>query len=187
MIHTILWQRQDLPGHDFAQLEAQDGGWALAGTAVFVHDAASCTLDYRIRCGADWRTTAARIAGHVGSREVALDVSVSEDGQWMLNGVDCPEVAGCVDIDLGFSPSTNLLPIRRLSLEVGASSEVRAAWLPFPALAFEPLLQRYRRLDARSYRYESGGGIFTRTLEVSEVGFVTSYPGFWQIEAAARP
>jgi hypothetical protein len=43
-------------------------------------------------------------------------------------------MAGCVNIDLNFSPSTNLLPIRRLDLSVGASAIVRAAWLRFPGM-----------------------------------------------------
>ena len=41
--------------------------------------------------------------------------------------------------EMGFSPSTNLVPIRRLSLTVGEEADVKAAWLPFPALVFEGL------------------------------------------------
>lgn len=100
----------------------------------------------------------------------------------MLNEVDCPAVAGCTDIDLGFSPSTNLLPIRRLSLEVGEPVEVQAAWLPFPTLSFELLTQTYRRTGKMTYQYEADGGAFSRTLEVNEVSLVTNYPGLWQIE-----
>jgi hypothetical protein len=88
-----------------------------------------------------------------------------------------------VDIDLGFSPSTNLLPIRRLKLAVGEEAEVRAAWLSFPSLRFELLSQMYRREAERTYRYESGGGTFVRTLEVNAAGLVTSYPGLWQAES----
>ncbi len=93
-------------------------------------------------------------------------------------------MAGCIDIDLGFSPSTNLLPIRRLSLAVGAEAEVKAAWLPFPSLVFEALPQVYRREGERAYRYASAGGTFMRVLEVNAVGFVTRYPGLWQAESA---
>jgi hypothetical protein len=101
-----------------------------------------------------------------------------------LNAVSCPAVRGCVDIDLGFSPATNLLPIRRLALNIGKEAEVRAAWLSFPALTFEVLPQVYRRVGETTYRYESGGGTFVRELQVNAVGFVTSYPGLWQAEAA---
>jgi hypothetical protein len=89
-----------------------------------------------------------------------------------------------VDIDLGFSPSTDFLPIRRLALNVGEEAVVRAAWLPFASLVFEVLPRVYRRDGARTYRCESGGGSFVRVLEVNAVGFVISYPGLWQAESA---
>jgi uncharacterized protein len=91
-------------------------------------------------------------------------------------------VEGCIDIDLGFSPSTNLLPIRRLELAVGEEAAVTAAWLPFPSLVFERLPQVYRREGEGTYRYASSGGVFVRRLEVNPAGFVTSYPGLWQAE-----
>lgn len=122
------------------------------------------------------------MTGAIGDRTIDLRVSVDQERSWYLNGAECPAVAGCLDIDLGFSPSTNLLPIRRLALAVGEQAEVRAAWLPFPALVFEPLSQVYRREEATTYRYESGGGRFVRTLEVNATGFVTNYPGLWQAE-----
>jgi hypothetical protein len=100
-----------------------------------------------------------------------------------LNGTECPAVAGCIDLDLGFSPSTNLLPIRRLALSVGQEAEVMAAWLPFPALALQPLRQLYRREGETTYRYESGNGSFVRTLVVNTTGLVTSYPGLWQADS----
>jgi hypothetical protein len=119
-----------------------------------------------------------------GDVDIDLDVSVDAERRWRLNGVDCPAVAGCVDIDLGFSPSTNLLPIRRLSLSIGDEAEIQAAWLPFPSLEFAVLPQVYRREGERTYRYESAGGTFVRLLEVSAVGFITSYPGLWHVESA---
>jgi hypothetical protein len=104
---------------------------------------------------------------------------------WRLNGAACPQVEGCVDVDLNFSPSTNLLPIRRLRLDVGQEAEVRAAWLRFPGFALEPLEQRYVRTSADGYRYESAGGAFVRDLTVNGDGFVTRYPGFFEAEGSA--
>jgi hypothetical protein len=92
-------------------------------------------------------------------------------------------VAGCIDLDLGFSPSTNLLPIRRLGLAVGQEAEVKAAWLRFPGLPLEPLEQLYRRIDVTTYRYESAGGSFVTELQVNAQGLVTRYPNFWEVEA----
>jgi hypothetical protein len=100
----------------------------------------------------------------------------------LLNETEFPIVAGCTDLDLNFSPSTNLVPIRRLNLAVGEEAAVRAAWLRFPSFTLEPLDQHYRRLDETTWRYESAGGSFVAELQVNEAGFVTLYPGIWQAE-----
>lgn len=74
---------------------------------------------------------------------------------------------------LNFSPSTNLLPIRRLNLAIGQGAAVRAAWLRFPSFTLEPLEQVYRRIDPTTYRYESAGGRFVAELQVNDSGLVT--------------
>lgn len=175
----ILWRRLDLPGHEVGRLTRRGEGWELSGTAVFSFERRPCKLDYLVACAADWQTQAARVTGTIGDRDVDLRVSVDRERRWYLDDTECHTVAGCLDIDLGFSPSTNLLSIRRLSLAPGQEAEVKAAWLPFPSLTFEVLGQVYRREGPQMYRYESGGGEFVRMLEVSAVGFVTHYPGLW--------
>jgi len=180
---TILWRRLDLPGHEIARLERFDGGWRLSGTAVFAHERQPCKLEYAIACDSGWRTESAHVAGTIGNRAFDRRLSVDRDQTWYVDGTETPAVAGCIDIDLGFSPSTNLLPIRRLSLAVGESRDVTAAWLPFPGLVPERLPQRYRRETDTTYRYESAGGAFVRVLRVNERGFVIEYPGLWHAES----
>lgn len=180
---TILWRRVDLPGLECAQLASRPPEWHLTGTAVFVHDARPCRLDYAVVCDATWRTMSVRIAGWMGPEPVTVDIVVDPPGVWRLDGEACDAVRGCVDVDLSFSPSTNVLPIRRLDLPVGRFADVRAAWLRFPQLTLEPLDQRYQRIRPMTYRYESGGGAFTADLEVNAAGFVTEYPGLWEAEA----
>jgi hypothetical protein len=55
-----------------------------------------------------------------------------------------PKGAACIDLDLNFSPSTNLLPLMDLGLAIGQEATIRAAWLRFPRFALEPLDQVYR-------------------------------------------
>ena len=179
----ILWRRLDRPGHESARIFSRDSRWHLTGTAAFAHEGQACRLDYLIACDVEWRTVSAKVAGWVGEETIESDVSVSPDHLWRLNGAEQPAVAGCIDLDLNFSPSTNLLPIRRLNLAVGEEASVRAAWLRFPSFTLEPLEQVYRRTGAGTYVYESAGGRFVRELKVDEAGFVTLYPGFWQSES----
>ena len=188
-VSTLLWRRLDLPGFESARLSAggQAGGesaapqgWLLEGTALFAYEGQPCRLDYRIGCDAGWLTRWGRVSGWLGAAAVELALEAGGSGGWALNGRPVPGLAGCLDLDLNFSPVTNLLPIRRLNLAVGEAAEVRAAWLRFPEFSLEPLEQVYRRTGPGSYRYESGGGAFVRALEVNAAGFVTRYPGFWE-------
>ena len=183
--YSILWRRLDRPGHDAARLGFQDGRWHLTGTAVFGHQQQPCRLEYMIICNSEWQTLSGRVTGWVGNKTVGFDLSAGSDRRWWLNGIECPEAAGCVDVDFGFTPATNLLPIRRLDLAIGKEAEVKAAWLGFPRFTLEALPQRYRRVDETIYRYESGGGKFAADLQVNRAGFVTHYPGRWQMEASA--
>ena len=181
--HTILWRRLDRPGHEAARLAFEDGSWHLGGTAVFAHEGQACRLDYAVVCDPAWHTLSARVAGWVGAEQVEVDVEVDHARRWWVNGVESREVAGSLDVDLAISPSTNLLPIRRLALAVGQEEEVRAAWLRFPGFRLERLDQVYRRTGLTTYRYESAGGSFVAELEVNDVGLVTLYPKIWEAEA----
>jgi hypothetical protein len=181
---SVIWRRVDQPGHEAARLFRQGLEWHLTGTAVFASGGLPCRLDYLVVCGPDWRTLFGRVTGWLGTGIVEVEVA-ADAGRFRLNGVDCPAVAGCIDLDLNFSPSTNLLPIRRLDLAVGTEAPVRSAWLKFPSFALEPLDQLYRRTSDTTYRYESAGGAFVADLKVNAAGFVIEYPGFWQLEGDA--
>jgi hypothetical protein len=184
MTETIIWRRLDMPGHESARVFLQDSRWQVDGSAVFVYEREPCRLDYRLECNSDWETLSGEIAGWVGDKLVRIEISVDADRRWWLNGAECFEVTGCIDLDLNFSPVTNLFPIRRLKLAVGERSAVRAAWLRFPSFKFERLDQTYSRLDNSTYRYESAGGSFVSQLAVNDAGLVTHYPDFWRVEEA---
>lgn len=124
------------------------------------------------------------MAGSVGERQVDVNVVVDR-GEWILNGTAQTVVKGCIDVDLNFSPSTNLLPIRRLALNVGDQRGVRAAWLRFPSFALEALDQTYSRIAERVYRYESAGGRFVAQIEVDDNGLPLRYGDLWSAECAS--
>ena len=182
MKESILWRAIDWPGHEACSLYRVDSEWRLEGTAVFLYEGQTCRLSYLITCDALWQTRSAVVSGWCCGEDVNLELSVDANRRWQVNGVAKPAVEGCMDVDLNFSPSTNLLPIRRLNLEVGQQAEVKAAWLRFPTFELEPLSQVYERLGEFKYRYSSGGGDFVAELTVNQVGFVTVYPQLWEVE-----
>ena len=186
MIESILWQGFVLPGHEACRLFSQPSGWHLEGTAIFSHEQQPCRLDYQVICDGAWRTLSADVAGWLGHTNVRIQIKTDATQHWWVNEIEQPDLEGCIDIDLNFSPSTNLLPIRRLNLAIGESAEVKAAWLRFPGFRLELLPQQYRRLDETTYRYESAGGQFVTDLKVNRSGFVVVYPGLWRSEITSQ-
>jgi uncharacterized protein len=179
---SILWRALYWPGHEACSLYRLDSEWRLEGTAVFLHEGRTCRLSYLINCDAVWDTRSAMVSGSFGDEDIALEISVDADHRWQVNGVTKPAVEGCIDLDLNFSPSTNLLPMKRLRLEVGQRVDVKAAWLRFPSFELEPLAQAYERLGEFKYRYSSHGRGFVAELTVNKAGFVTVYPQLWEAE-----
>ncbi|MBS0430532.1 MAG: hypothetical protein JSR41_24870, partial [Proteobacteria bacterium] len=48
-VATILWRRQDGPGHDACRLERNDVAWQLDGAAAFRHESGRIAqLHYRL-------------------------------------------------------------------------------------------------------------------------------------------
>jgi hypothetical protein len=186
-VNGILWRRLDRPGHEAARVD----GTSIIGAAAFAHDGEACALAYTVFCDEAWRTRCALVNGFVGARKIEIRIDVDGD-RWLLNGNEVEAVRGCIDVDFNFSPSTNLLPIRRLLWRTGtlacpsapgeegtgkgACPPLRAAWLRFPSFTLEPLEQTYERLGERTYRYSSATG-FTADIEVNEEGLPLRYPG----------
>jgi uncharacterized protein len=179
-IVTGLWRWLQGTGLERFEFLRTDDEWIFRGTILtLVHDAAA-EARYEITCDRSFRTKAADISVRDAAGERSLQIE-SKDGRWFENGAENQTVAGAIDIDLGWSPSTNALPIKRLGLKIGqASGEFIAAWVRFPELTLEPLPQEYLRLGDRKYRYSSRGGAFVAELLVDEHDLVLDYEGFWQ-------
>lgn len=179
---TVVWRRLDRPGREAASVRKIWSGWRLFGVVELEHDGMTARISHVTTCSRAWQTQECELTGFIGDAPVAIQVQRDFAGCWTLDGLPVHEVAGCDDIDLAFSPITNLLPIRRLALCIGSTAQVRAAWLRFPELTLEVLEQQYTRLDSNRYLYESADGEFRRELTVDDSGLVLNYPGLWIAE-----
>ncbi len=106
------------------------------------------------------------------------------EGHWQHDGRDLRALEGCIDVDLGVTPSTNALPINRLALQAGDTAEISAAWVRFPDLDIVAAPQSYERLAPARYRYCSLDSGFTAEIEVDADGLPTDYVGIWRRIAA---
>jgi uncharacterized protein len=181
---AVLWRWLDGSGMEQCRISEGDAHATLAG-AVIVSDGVPWRIEYEVRCENDWRTRAVTIRAHAGVNLVNLALEADEHGRWMVGPDIRPDLEGCLDVDLGFSPSTNTLPIRRLHLDVHQQATIDAAWVEFPSLALRRVPQRYTRLDEHIYRFENLPTGFTAEMTVDERGLVVAYPPGW--ERVERP
>ena len=177
-----MWRRLDTPGHDACRLQPSGSGWQLDGAAVFREDGVIARLDYEVTCDAAWVTRHGRVRGWLDTRVVDLTIVRTGEGVWMLNGIAMPGLDGCADLDLGFTPATNALPLRRVELAKGQAAEVPVAWLDVTAGTLERLSQRYERRTDTTYWYEAPRFEYAAQLEVAPSGFVRVYPTLWEME-----
>jgi len=179
----VAWRRSDEVATDeHCTLTLRDGGLSLVGTVLGAEAGVPVRIEYRVLADGDGLTTAAHVRDLRGfdARTIALERDAK--GNWSVDGDRMKALKGCTDVDLGCSPSTNTLPIRRLRLGVGASRTIQAAWVRFPELTIVKAAQTYTRLDEFTYRYSSAG--FTAELTVDDDGLVASYAE-WQRTAVA--
>ncbi|MCX8995521.1 putative glycolipid-binding domain-containing protein [Rhizobiaceae bacterium BDR2-2] len=136
---------------------------------------------YTVRTVADFRTREVRVSYVDGPQ---LHVTADGEGHWhdMIGRVSIPALDGAIDVDIGVTPATNTLPVKRLRLEPCQSRDIVAAYVPLPAQVDGPFLprpakQRYTCLVAnRRYRYEGLFRGFSAELEFDAAGLVLDYP-----------
>lgn len=188
MYFCAFWRRLDVPGHDACRLHRQpDGDWRIDGTAVF-DEGQPTVAAYSVTCDSHWVTRRASVRGWQGRLDIVAEIERAgeADGAWMLNGAPVPGLEDCLDVDLGFTPATNLVPIRRLALGIGEGASAPAAIFDVSNMRLERIEQSYKRTGETGYWYESPKFDYAATLEISSDGFVVSYPGLWEAESDHR-
>lgn len=181
---TILWMRTDGSGSDRAVMQDDAGGYRLAGTAIFAFDGVPYEIRYTILTDSEWRTRTVGAHAQMPDGDRRLALNADGTGSWFVGDDPVLDLYGAVDIDLGWTPATNSLAIRRLRLDVGETGETVVARVDFPSHEIQRVMQRYDRLDDHRYRYSSGD--VSEELTVDGNGFVIDYPDGWRSIASAE-
>ena len=181
LVACFLWRRLDQPGHDCCRLYQLAAGWKLRGMAVFRESGQPCNFAYEVVADSAWKTRSATITGVRGRKEFAMRVRRAADGKWRVGEEVQHAVANCADIDLGFTPATSMLAVRRLSLRIGEQAEAPAAWLALPSMKLRVLPQTYLHSTKFEYDYEAPTVGYKGRLQVSRLGAVVLYPGLFEL------
>ncbi len=182
----VTWRRSDeVETDELCTLAVRDNGLSLVGTLIGTELGLPVRVEYQVLADRAGLTTAAHVRDLRGFDTRTITVERDAKGGWTIDGTPAKELKGCTDIDLGCSPSTNTLPIRRLRLAIGKSETIKAAWLRFPELRVVKASQTYRRLDEFTYRYSSTG--FEAELTVDDDGLVTDYAAWRRTGYSSGP
>ncbi|GAA4221401.1 hypothetical protein GGQ68_000180 [Sagittula marina] len=176
-IATARWRALDREGEDKCRLARVENGFMLVGHARFRDGAGWAALDYVVRLGEDWRTLSADITGECAGEPVAWQFTRT-GGDWTFNDAPVPDLQDADDIDLAFTPATNLMPLRRLP-QVGRL-DTTSAWVRLPGPTMSVLSQSYTRERGNYVHYAAAESDFETHLSVDEHGFVRDYPGLWE-------
>jgi hypothetical protein len=110
----------------------------------------------------------------------SLAIEVEAEGWSRSLQLTWEELDGALDCDLGRSPLTNLMPIRRDGLHAREGSrEITVAWISVPELAVHAARQRYTHVRPGLVRFRSLDGEFEgfeADLEVDDDGLIVHYP-----------
>jgi hypothetical protein len=179
-----------------AEVELGASGLVALGTQVAV-DPAPYRLDYRLEAGGDLVTRTLSVESRGTGWRRRLELRADGRGSWDVEaeargdgpfeagpGGEMAELEGALDCDLGLSPLTNLMPIRRSGLDRGpGAADFLMAWVSVPDLRVVGSAQRYEHLragaDGSSVRYVDRGLFdgFTADLVLDPSGLVITYPG----------
>lgn len=180
MKKIVRWTGWDNQGLEHCQLTKNANEIILEGTVVG---------NRKSHYGATYKVVADK---HYFTKEVwvsylggqKLYLTTDSKGNWYDNiqESDLPELEGCLDVDIGVTPATNTLAIKRLKLDQQQAQGIFTAYVPLPAEIENRFLpqkakQRYTCLiKNEKYFYEGLFRSFSADLIIDEMGLVYDYP-----------
>lgn len=178
MLRLAIWQGIDEWRAEAARVDLGPRGLGATGTQIG-GGPTPYRLDYELDVGSGWITTRLSVRVTSAVRERGLLLEHDARGGWRCDGEPAPALAGALDCDLGRSPLTNLMPVRRHALhEREGVAEILAAWVSVPDLTVHASRQRYEHVRPGVVRFTDLGAHegFTAELELEADGLVLLYP-----------
>ncbi len=155
LVHHVLWHCSSLASSEDATLIEGEHGCRLRGLAVLPLGIEPCHIDYDVLCDKNWVPRSCSVRVDLPTQARTIELRRDGVGHWKHDGTNAPQLDGCSDIDLGWTPATNTIAIRRLDLDIGDTASIVAAWLRVPELDVVANRQHYTRTAPDRWRYRS--------------------------------
>jgi hypothetical protein len=168
---SVRWRTLDGDGLEHLVITGEADGILARGVIVSENDR-RFAASYRIALSPDWLFREAVIETVEG---LTLNLTRDPLGNWTADGIDMPELGGCIDIDMSASAFTNSLPIRRVGMRVNEPQRFDMAWIPLDSLKPFRDGQIYTPLNEDTYRYQSEADDFEGRITVDSDGLILKY------------
>lgn len=187
----VVWRGVEEWLAEAASIDLRDGGLAANGIQLGAHPA-PYRLDYSLDAtdgfvtrqleltavGEGWRRQL--VLRHDGSGSWSAEVEEDGAPPGGARSGELPELSEALDIDIGFSPLTNSMPILRHRLHREGSRDFVMAWVSVPDLRVTASKQRYEHVRTADggaiVRFLEVDGDFTAELELDRDGLLVFYP-----------
>jgi hypothetical protein len=204
----VIWRGLDEWRTEVAAIRLEPDGVEARGTQIGL-EPLPYRLDYRLEApqrfvtrllelevaGGGWGRRLRLLHDGQGSWECKAEETGDPDAELPAAGGETAGLAEALDCDLGLSPLTNLMPIRRHHLHEGpGEAAFLMAWVSVPDLGLHASAQRYEHL-----RLEPPGAVvrftdegmfkgFSCELELDADGLIRTYPDLaGRVGAAQAP
>jgi hypothetical protein len=127
-LRRVVWRRvMDDRSFEECAVTSSPDGFGIAGRLIVAEADAPLVASYAIACDRSWSARSVTIEQRLN--DTARRLTLARAGQgWLVDGARDTRLDGCTEPDLGLTPSTNALAIRRLGLVVGQSADITCAW-----------------------------------------------------------
>ena len=173
---SLLWRRLDAPGMDHCTLRWDESGGAASGISVGIGDTRSFGARWEVRWDSDWITRQVLVT----LDDRLLNLEQRDAGAWYDQDGAREDLVGLWDVDLACTPFTNTLPIRRMKMALGTSTEISVALVSVPTLTVTASAQRYARLAPEVYRFDAPASGFQAILTLDSDKLVRNYEGLFE-------
>jgi hypothetical protein len=182
---VFRWRRLDVAGLEILRVTDRANGISIRGQCIDAGDEPFC-VHHEWLLDRSWRSKSLRliVTGEEGDRQ--LQIERAGDARWKVDGENRPDLDGCDEIDLSFTPICNCIALRRVELAINGEFELTALHVSLPQLFIAPSRQKYLRTGDRAYRYIDLGlsAGFEAALQVDAQRMITHYEGLFELVSA---
>ena len=174
-----------------ASIDLRYGALSANGIQLGAHPS-PYRVDYRLDASDGFVTTGLELASTGDGWRRRLLLRHDGSGRWSAEVDDdgnppggdwdgeLPDLSDALDIDIGFSPLTNSIPILRHELHREGSRDFVMAWVSVPDLRVTASKQRYEHVrtddEGATVRFLEVDRDFTADLELDSDGLLAFYP-----------